>query len=213
MALLGLLWLVLIIIDLTTGLSSLLQTISTGIWVLFVLDFGLKFTLAPQKIPFLWANVITLISLAIPALRFVRLARSLTLLRSVRAMRGVRLVRLIGSANRGLRSLSRSFGRRGFGYVLLTTLLVTLLGRYVRLREQGSRRLQKLRRSGLMDAHTAVVAGQRLLAAFGGGAYSVLSAFALRAGGVRLFHGFISHLFCGQRCRSRGYTCGWQSTD
>ena len=128
MALLGLLWLVLIVIDLTTGLSSLLQTISTGIWVLFVLDFGLKFTLAPQKIPFLRANVITLISLAVPALRFVRLARSLTLLRSVRAVRGVRLVKLIGSANRGLRSLSRSFGRRGFGYVLLTTLLVTLLG-------------------------------------------------------------------------------------
>jgi len=128
MALLGLLWLVLIVIDLTTGLSPLLQTISTGIWVLFVLDFGLKFTLAPQKIPFLRANVITLISLAVPALRFVRLARSLTLLRSVRAVRGVRLVKLIGSANRGLRSLSRSFGRRGFGYVLLTTLLVTLLG-------------------------------------------------------------------------------------
>lgn len=128
MAMLGLLWLVLIIIDLTRGLSPFLQTVSTGIWVLFVLDFLLKFTLAPQKLPFLRANVITLISLAVPALRFVRLARSLTLLRSVRAVRGVRLVKIVGSANRGLRSLSGSFGRRGFGYILLTTLLVTALG-------------------------------------------------------------------------------------
>lgn len=128
MALLGLLWLVLIVIDLTNGLSPFLQTLSTGIWVLFILDFALKFTLAPRKLPFLRANVITLISLAVPALRFVRLARSLTILRSVRAVRGIRLVKIIGSANRGLRSLSSSFGRRGFGYILLTTLLVTLLG-------------------------------------------------------------------------------------
>ena len=93
-----------------------------------MLDFVIKFTLAPQKLPFLRANLITLISLAVPALRFVRLARSLTLLRSVRAMRGLRLVKIIVSANRGLRSLSSSFSRRGFGYILLTTLLVTLLG-------------------------------------------------------------------------------------
>ena len=128
MALLGLLWLVLIVIDLTRGLSPFLQTISMGIWVLFVLDFAFKFTLAPKKLSFLRTNVVTLISLAVPALRFVRLARSLSILRSVRAIRGVRLVKIIGSANRGLRSLSSSFSRRGFGYILLTTLLVTLLG-------------------------------------------------------------------------------------
>ncbi|HLL96691.1 MAG TPA: hypothetical protein VK404_17065, partial [Spirosoma sp.] len=91
MALLGLLWLVLIVIDLTRGLSPFLQTISMGIWVLFVLDFAFKFTLAPKKLSFLRTNVVTLISLAVPALRFVRLARSLSILRSVRAIRGVRL--------------------------------------------------------------------------------------------------------------------------
>lgn len=128
MALLGFVWLVLIVVDLTTGLSPFLQTVSTSIWIAFLLDFLLKFTLAPAKIPFLRANVITIISLAVPALRFVRLARGFTLLRSLRAARGVRLVKLIGSLNRGLRSLSRSLERRGFGYILLTTLLVTLLG-------------------------------------------------------------------------------------
>ncbi len=128
MAVLGLGWLVLIVIDLTSELSPFLQLISTGIWVVFILDFLLKFILAPRKLPFLKTNVITLVSLAVPALRFVRLARSLTVLRTLRAARGVRLIKIIGSANRGLRSLSRSFGRRGFGYILLTTLLVTVLG-------------------------------------------------------------------------------------
>lgn len=128
MALLGIVWLVLIIIDLTNGLSQFLQTVSTGIWVLFLLDFLLKFTLAPAKLHFLRTNVITIISLAVPALRFVRLARSLTLLRSLRATRGIRLVKLVGTLNRGLRSLSSSLGRRGFGYILLTTLFVVTLG-------------------------------------------------------------------------------------
>ena len=128
MALLGFVWLVLIIIDLTKGLSSFLQSVSTGIWLLFILDFLLKFTLAPAKLHFLRTNVITIISLAVPALRFVRLARSLTLLRSLRATRGIRLVKLVGTLNRGLRSLSSSLGRRGFGYILLTTLFVLALG-------------------------------------------------------------------------------------
>ena len=161
MALLGLFWLVLMVIDLTKGLSPFLQTISTGIWVLFVLDFGLKFTIAPQKLPFLRANVITLISLAVPALRFVRLARSLAILRSVRAVRGVRLVKLIGSANRGLRSLSSSFGRRGFGYILLTTLLVTLLG------SVGMYAFEKSQKGGFNDLGEAVWWTLMLLSSLG----------------------------------------------
>ena len=35
---------------------------------------------------------------------------------------------MIGSLNRGVRALARSFARRGFGYVVALTLLVTLAG-------------------------------------------------------------------------------------
>jgi voltage-gated potassium channel len=37
----------------------------------------------------------------------------------LRLARGLRLVRIVGTANRGLNAMRRSFGRRGLGYVLL----------------------------------------------------------------------------------------------
>jgi len=49
-------------------------------------------------------------------------------LRAGRAVRGVRLVKVLGSLNRGTRALGASMGRRGFGYAVALTGLVTLLG-------------------------------------------------------------------------------------
>jgi voltage-gated potassium channel len=128
MVILGFIWLVLLFIDLTQGLSSFLQTISTLIWIIFILDFSLKLILAPAKLAFMKHNVLTLISLLVPALRVFRLARAFRLMRSLRAARGFRLVKVVGSLNRGLRALGASMSRRGFGYVLASTVLVTLLG-------------------------------------------------------------------------------------
>jgi hypothetical protein len=60
--------------------------------------------------------------------RFARaeVARGLSVLRAARAARGARLVRVVASLNRGMRALSRSMGRRGFGYVVALTPLVTV---------------------------------------------------------------------------------------
>lgn len=128
MVVLGFIWLLLLIIDLAKGLSPFLQTLSTLIWILFILDFGLKFILAPTKVSFLKSNVLTIISLLVPALRIFRVARAFRLIRSLRAARGLRLVKVVGSLNRGLNSLGASMSRRGFGYVLASTLLVSILG-------------------------------------------------------------------------------------
>ncbi|QMU27099.1 potassium channel family protein [Adhaeribacter radiodurans] len=128
MVVLGFLWLVLLIMDLVKGLTPLLELLSSFIWVIFILDFGLKLLLAPSKTTFLKTNWLTVISLLIPALRILRLVRAFRLLSSLRAIRGLRLVKVIGSLNRGLKSLGTSMRRRGFGYVLASTLLVTLLG-------------------------------------------------------------------------------------
>lgn len=125
MVVLGLVWLVLLVIELTSGLNPVLQVVSNVIWVTFILDFLLKFTLAPRKGPFLKKNVLTLISLALPALRVLRITRVLRLLRAVR---GIRLVKVIGSLNRGMRSLGLTMQRRGFGYVLALTVVVLLTG-------------------------------------------------------------------------------------
>ena len=121
-------WLVLFVIELTWGLSPLLEVIGWAIWGIFVLDFVLKFTLAPRKVAYLKSNWLSAIALLLPALRIVRIARVLRVLRTARAARGLQLVRAITRTNRGMRALSGSLGRRGFGYVVALTLVITLVG-------------------------------------------------------------------------------------
>ena len=128
MLVLGLAWLALLIVDLTRGLTPLLEGAGTAIWALFVLDFAVKFALAPRKGAYLAGNWLTALSLLLPALRVFRFARVLRLLRAARAARGLRLFRLVSSLNRGMRALRSALGRRGFGYAAALTAAVTLAG-------------------------------------------------------------------------------------
>lgn len=125
---LGFVWLALLVIELTWGLSPFLETIGTVIWIIFIIDFAVKFTLAPHKLAYLKSNWLTAIALAVPALRVFRIARAIRLLRVARAARGLRLVRVITSLNRGMKALGASMGRRGLGYVIALTTVVTLAG-------------------------------------------------------------------------------------
>jgi voltage-gated potassium channel len=128
MLVLGLAWLALLIVDLTHGLSPFLETASTVIWIIFILDFVIKFALAPQKGRYLKQNWLTVIALLVPALRVFRIVRVVRLFRLARAARGLRLVRVITSLNRGMKALGATMGRRGFGYVMALTVVVTLAG-------------------------------------------------------------------------------------
>jgi voltage-gated potassium channel len=128
MLVLSLAWLVLLILDLTRGLSTLLQRLSDAIWIVFILHFALEFTLAPRKVRYLRTNWITAVALAVPALRVFRIARAVRLFRLARTARGLRLIRVLTSLNRGMRALGMAMGRRGFGYVMALTLVVTLAG-------------------------------------------------------------------------------------
>ena len=125
---LGLVWLVLLVIEFTWGLSPLLEILGTIIWIIFILDFAIKFLLAPHKLTYLKSNWLTAIALAVPALRIFRIVRVVRLLRVARAARSLRLVRVITSLNRGMKALGASMGRRGFGYVIALTAIVTLTG-------------------------------------------------------------------------------------
>jgi voltage-gated potassium channel len=129
MVVLGFVWLILLILQFVhKGPTPRLDRISLAIWFVFIVDFVLKFILAPEKLPFLKQNWLMVIALAVPALRVLRFARAIRILRAARAARGVRLVRVLGSINRGMRALSATMGRRGFGYVAVLTLIVTLTG-------------------------------------------------------------------------------------
>ena len=96
--------------------------------MIFILDFVLGFTLAPQKTAYLKNNWLTVISLLVPAVRIFRIFRVTRLLRLTRFGRGLRLFRLVSSLNRGMRALAANLQRRGFGYVVALTVLVLFAG-------------------------------------------------------------------------------------
>jgi len=128
MQLLGMLWLALLLLELTRGLSSILAVLSTVIWILFILDFALRFGLAPDRTRYLKQNWLTALSLLVPAFRVLRIARVARVVRFAPAARGLRLVRVISSLNRTMHALGRIMSRRGLGYVVTLTVIVTLLG-------------------------------------------------------------------------------------
>lgn len=126
--LLGLIWLVLLVIELRWGLSPFLETIGTVIWVIFIIDFGVRLLISPDTLQYLKNNWLTAIALILPALRVLRVFRVVRMLRTVRAARGLRLLRIVTSINRGMKALSASFGRRGFAYVSALSGVVLVAG-------------------------------------------------------------------------------------
>lgn len=125
MIFLGFVWLGLLVIELVWGLSKPLEYTSLAIWIIFIIDFLIKFLLAPGKIIFLKKNWLTAVSLIIPGLRVFRIFRFVRLLRG---LRGIRLVRIVASLNRSMKSLGATMKRRAFGYVLTFTLIITFAG-------------------------------------------------------------------------------------
>lgn len=128
MLVLGFVWLGLLVIELTSNLSPVLEFLGMAIWVVFILDFLLRLILAPDKTDYLKANWLTALALFVPALRVFRIFRVLRVLRAARAARGMRLFRVLSSLNRGMRALGNTMRRRGFGYVVALTVVVILAG-------------------------------------------------------------------------------------
>lgn len=121
----GFVWLLLLVVEFIWGLPRYLMYLGYTIWVLFVIDFLVKFFLAPGKLAFLKKNWLTAISLLIPALRLFRIFR---VVRMLQGLRGIRLVRVVSSLNRSMKSLGSTMHRRGFAYVMLLVLLATFAG-------------------------------------------------------------------------------------
>lgn len=128
MLVLSVIWLALFVLEMTQEISPFLTTLGNVIWIIFGIEYGLTLLLAPDKFDYIKRNWITLLALALPALRIFRAFHAFRLLRAARAARGLRLVRLLTSLNRGMRSLGSAFSRRGLGYVLMLTLIVVASG-------------------------------------------------------------------------------------
>jgi voltage-gated potassium channel len=119
-------WLGLFIIELVWGLTSILTAIGTTIWIAFILDFSIKFILAPRKLIYFKHHWLIVLSLLIPAFRVFRIVRVIQPFGSIHAVRGFQLLRLTIRTNRGMRLFGDSFQRRGFGYVAGLTVVITL---------------------------------------------------------------------------------------
>lgn len=128
MTLLAFVWLALLIVDLTSGLTPFWQGVSNLIWMLSILDFLLALLVAPDRTRYLRANLLTAFSLLLPALRILRIFRSFRVLRLLRATRSINLLRLLTSLNRGFKAVGGAVRQRGLGYVVLLTLIITLAG-------------------------------------------------------------------------------------
>ena len=128
MAVLGLFWLALFVVEVTRGLTPLLSAISAVIWVLFIIDFIVRLVIAPYRWAYLRRNWLVAISLFVPALRTVRLFGFIRVLRVARAARGARLIRAVASLNRGMTALGSTMHRRGIIYVVALTVAVVLVG-------------------------------------------------------------------------------------
>jgi voltage-gated potassium channel len=125
MIVLGFIWIVLIVIQFLQGLSSPLKILTTAIWIVFILDFLLRFFIAPKKKKFLQKNWLTSLALIIPALRIFQFVG---ILRILSATGGLSVVQVVGTLSRGMNALGETLGRRGFKYISLLTLIVVLLG-------------------------------------------------------------------------------------
>jgi voltage-gated potassium channel len=125
MIILSAVWLGLMVSEYAWGTGRTTERLTTAIWIIFILDFLLRFTIAPRKVRYLRTNWLTVISLLLPALRIFRAAR---VFRALARLRGLQLVRILGSVNRGMKALGKTMRRRGFGYLLGVTAIVTIVG-------------------------------------------------------------------------------------
>ena len=72
LATLSLVWLALLVINLTVGLFGWLNVARYVIWAIFILDFIVEFLIAPHKRTYLKRHWLVAISLALPALAMLR---------------------------------------------------------------------------------------------------------------------------------------------
>ncbi|MEO7117447.1 MAG: ion transporter [Candidatus Limnocylindrales bacterium] len=121
-------WLGLLMIDLTSGLSGRLVLLMYVVWAIFIGDFVLRLAIAPSRLGYLRTNWVTALALLLPALRVIRALSALRFLRVARAARSVSLLRLVTTLNRSISALRRTLARRGLAFVVAATLAVLLSG-------------------------------------------------------------------------------------
>jgi voltage-gated potassium channel len=128
LVILSLVWLGLLVLELTVGIGRVGEMLVYGLWALFILDFLIEIIIAPDRRAYLRRNWLVAVSLVLPAARVLRVAQVARVARIGRIGRSLNLARIITSVNRGIRALGRTLAARGAGYVAAITFVVALGG-------------------------------------------------------------------------------------
>ena len=128
MLLLSFVWFLVIITELVNGITPLLLSLGTVLWAMFVLYFGLRLAVVPNRAIFLKRNWLFVLAILVPILRFIPYLQTFSLARALTATFGMQVIWMFASADQGLRSLRRTIGRRGAAYALTFTVVVILAG-------------------------------------------------------------------------------------
>lgn len=118
-------WLMLLFGQLLEPNEKVLVAAGTAIWIVFIVEFAVRFALAPAKLRFVKKNILTVVALAVPALRLVGL---LAALRFLSVLGGGQVLILLGALNRTMNALRVGLGRRKVAFVAILTIIVALLG-------------------------------------------------------------------------------------
>jgi voltage-gated potassium channel len=116
----------LLVLPLLTNLSESTEATFTGIewfiWAVFLVEYGIRLTLAPEKWPFIKRNKIDLFVIVLPFLRPLRV------LRSARTLRLLRAIRVVAYLGRGIDAFKDVLTRHKLHYALAVTGLVVVGG-------------------------------------------------------------------------------------
>jgi voltage-gated potassium channel len=121
-------WLAIMLIEFLVGTDARLDLVFYTIWFIFIVEVVIKLWIAPSRRAWLRGNWLQVASLAIPALRVLRVLHALRFLRAAQVVRSASMLRLITSVNRGIGAIGRTLDRARFAYVLAITLLVIVVG-------------------------------------------------------------------------------------
>ncbi|HQG32332.1 MAG TPA: ion channel [Deltaproteobacteria bacterium] len=128
MVVLAFVWFALLIIEYVWGISPLGEFLGILIWIVFIAETLTEIVLTPDKGLYVRHNWIVMLSLFVPAFRIFRVLRLLPILKLASAIRGLRLIRVVSTLNRTMHALQAYMRRGGFGYVVLSTVIVVFGG-------------------------------------------------------------------------------------
>ena len=132
MFVLSLMFIALFVIELTVRLSpgaSRWVTLSASlIWWIFVLEFALRVFLADDRLQYLKRHWLDGIFVLVPVLQVLSIFRVIQAISFLRVVRPGVLAKTFVTTRRGLRQLGSVLGQHSFAYVVVSTILVTLIG-------------------------------------------------------------------------------------